>query len=408
MYLTNDEERMFQGEYGPVKEWAMKFMVEYGDALGAERLIPIESAYIAWSFTLEDRLPRNVFRQMAKTEMAVPTYTNCLPDLENASEYGLTDQQVEKQRNLEEAARNIGVMLIGTCVPYEAGWIPVAKTHVASGESSVINFVNSYFNARTLREGYPSKWAAALTGKAPFADLHTDEGRRGDLLVKLNLGSCETSDYDALGYHVGDMPFDVPVFAGMPKRVKIGQLKQMGAALATSGSVGMYHIVGITAESPTVKAAFQGDNPQETVEIGNEELNEAYRRLSTHGDERVNHVLLGCPHYTLEQLMSAAALLRGKRLHRETKLWILVPPSVRCIAERMGLANDVRTAGGSLLTGCWNKGSLTGGMDLRSGMTLVTDSAKCAHYSRSAYPGIDVWFGTRSRCIEAAITGKWT
>jgi predicted aconitase len=246
-----------------------------------------------------------------------------------------------------------------------------------------------------------------MIGKAPYADLHTDEGRKGDLLVKLKTEIHETADYDALGYYVGSIPFDVPVFVDMPKCMEIEQLKQMGAASATSGSVGMYHIVGLTAESPTVKAAFQGNKPQETVTVGDEEIKEAYEKLATYENERVDHVLLGCPHYTLKQLMDAAALIRGKSLHRETKMWILVPPSVRSTAERMGLAQEITKAGASLLAGCWSKGSLTGGMNLRSGMILATGSAKCAHYSRAVYPGIGVWFGTMRQCVDAAIKGRW-
>jgi predicted aconitase len=88
------------------------------------KLISIESAYVAWTFKLEERMPKEVFKNLVKTKMAVPTYTNCLPDLKYQSEYNLTDEQVEKQKKLEEVAKNIGIMLIGTCTPYEAGWMP--------------------------------------------------------------------------------------------------------------------------------------------------------------------------------------------------------------------------------------------------------------------------------------------
>jgi predicted aconitase len=390
MYLTKEEEKIYDGEKGPLYEWAMRFLTAYGDGLKAERLIKVSAAYLAGFETLKWAVGPNLYKEFFKTRMAVPTYC----------------------QGPECTHQDMGVLINDAgCAPYHAGWIPRFGTHVASIESALYVAINSIFGARTHRESYPGICAIALIGKTPYAGLHTDEGRRGNLLVKVKTKLRNPIEYEALGYHVSAFvtDWDIPVFIGTPNDVGIEELKSIGSALQMKGSVGLFHVVGITPEAPTIEYAFGGNKPQETITVGDQEIKEACANLSRGETKDINYVILGCPHYSIKQLGRVADLLRGKKVHEEVKLRIYTAPGVRLIAEKMGIKNTIEDAGGEVCIGCWE-----GGYPLR-GVTVATNSSKCATYNLlygSRLMGEssqlnNIHFGTLERCINAAINKKW-
>jgi hypothetical protein len=219
--------------------------------------------------------------------------------------------------------------------------------------------------------------------------------------VKVETELSTPSDYDALGYFTGALAgIDVPVFTGVTGKVGLEEFKGLGAALATSGGVGLYHVIGVTPEAPSVTAAFQGDTPAETVTFGADELAEAKEHLSTHGPEEVDYVILGCPHLSIKELMDVADLVKGKKVHEGVSLWLLTVPMIRWQAEQMGIRDVIKEAGGNITTVCWSGYTPTP-------KVMATDSAKEAHYAPAHYPKTDFWFGSLEQCINAALTGRW-
>jgi predicted aconitase len=400
MLLTKNEEEMYNGEYGPLYEWAMRFLAAYGDGLNAERLVKVSAACFDYYKTLEWALSdfkqtkSELFKEFFKTRMAVPTYT-CV--------------QFTHAKSIRESYKDMGVFLTASCAPHLVGWIPTFGSHVASIESAAYVYINSVLGARTHRESYPGIFAVALTGKTPYAGLHTDEGRRGNLLVKINTKVLKPHEYDALGYYVGAFTenWDRPVFTGMSNNIDSDELKRLGAAMQLKGSVGLYHILGVTPEAPTFDIVFGGDKPQETISIGEQEIIESCSELSIGGARDVDYVILGCPHYSIKQLARVADLLQGNKIHDNVKFMVITAPSVLYIADQMGIKNVIETSGGKILTDCWQF-SIP-----REGKSVATDSAKCAVFNGLLGTDItgsrknQVRFGSPEECINAAINKRW-
>jgi predicted aconitase len=220
-------------------------------------------------------------------------------------------------------------------------------------------------------------------------------------LINVETKLSNPADYDALGYFAGEIAgIDVPVFNGIKGTPGLEELKGFGASQASSGGVGLYHVVGVTPEAPTVDTAFQGDKPEETVSFTEKDLKETYDTLSTHGSTDVDYVALGCPHLSIKELMKVAELLKGKKVDENVHLWLLTVPMIRWQAEMMGIRDVIRAAGGRIATVCWSSFKPTP-------TVLATDSGKTAHYAPAHYPKADFWFGSLEQCIETALTGRW-
>ena len=298
----------------------------------------------------------------------------------------------------------MGGVACHTCTPYLIGHCPKYGEHVAWGESSAIAYVNSVIGARTNREGGPAALAAAIAGRVPAYGYHLDENRRGQFLIHVRTELSDIADYGALGYWVGTrVESGVPVFTGIPKDVSNDQLKSLGAALASSGAVALFHIVGVTPEAPTLEAAFGGNAPKETWDFGAAEKEAAYGRLSKQQGQPVSLVAMGCPHSSINEIIRVAELVKGKRV--KTAFWMLCAQPVKHLAERSGHAAVLAQAGITLVCDtCPVLGAMAGPMD-KIGMTaMATNSAKLAHYAPGQWK-IPTYYGTTEQCVNAALEG---
>jgi predicted aconitase len=159
-----------------------------------------------------------------------------------------------------------------TCAPYQTEERPAFGQQIAWGESSAIVFANSVLGARTER--YPDLFdiCAAITGRVPAVGLHLEENRRGRVLIQIGdlPDGLRRNDalYPVLGHLIGKEVADrVPVIDGLEVEPTEDQLKALGAAMASSGAVALFHLVGVTPEAPTAKQAFQGYAPERTIDI---------------------------------------------------------------------------------------------------------------------------------------------
>jgi len=305
----------------------------------------------------------------------------------------------------EAFAVSKGVEILKTCTPYLAGNVPAFGEHCAWMESSAVIYANSVLGARTNTEGRESTSAAMLTGKIPDWGLHRDQWRRGTHRVDVRVPVASVMDWGMLGYYTGDVVQEhIPVLTGSMTVPEIVRLKHFGAAASSSGGVEMYHIAGVTPEAPDVATAFGGNHPVEVFEYGPAERRRVYDALNANAsDPAVDYVMLGCPHAALEQIQEAAAMLAGRRLSANTRLWIFTSRAVRAEADAAGLTAVIQAAGGVVLTDTCSAFAQA----LPPGTKVAAlDSAKQAHYL-PAILGVQAWFGTTRECIEAAISGRW-
>lgn len=404
MYLTDEEKRMLDGEQGQPVQTAMEILVALGEIYGAEKMIPVKTAHIA-GLSLKTHgiagmeWAEEIARQGARIK--IPTTMNVI-GVDRSRDLGLPKEWVTNQLRIENAYECMGCHGTSTCVPYYCGFVPRLREHIAWAESSAVVFTNSVLGARDNREGGPSALAAGLTGRTPYHGLHLEENRRGDILFKVSAPLNDIADYGALGSYVGRIiGTKIPVFEGISNPA-IEELVYLGAALASSGGVALFHAVGVTPEAPSLEAAF-GGKKYETVEIGIKEITEGAAKLTSAKDRKVDYVAIGCPHCSLNQLKEIAQLLEGKKVSPDVTLWVHTNAAIKGMARQLGFLAIIEEAGGVVTQDLC---TVLGNPEALGFKTLATNSAKMAFYSPGSN-GFGVWYGSVQKCIETALTGYW-
>ncbi len=344
MHLNREQEEMLNGEQGEVAERLFRLLVRLGEIYGAEEMIPVGSVQVAGVSYKSIGDPGLEFLEDFASKGAkvkVLTYLNPAGmDMENWKEIGFPEDFAKSQIRIMEAFRAMGIVVTATCTPYLAGNLPRFGEHIAWSESSAVSFSNSVIGARTNREGGPSALAAAICGVTPNYGLHLDENRKPDIVVDVTAPLEFNADFGALGYFVGKQVKNAkPYFRGI-KNVNTDQLKALGAAMAASGAVALYH-----AENLTPEARDQDISGLEKIQVGKEELEGTFEKLNT-GD-LPDIVILGCPHASLREIASLADKVEGKTLKRP--VWICTSRVMSEAAERMGFKAIIEKAGGKIV-----------------------------------------------------------
>ena len=372
MHLTNAEERILSGENGEVMERMFRLLVRLGEIYGADRMIPVNSAQVAGvSYKsigdpgvefLEDYAARDA-------KVKIVTFLNPAGmDIEDWQKLNIPPGFAEKQLRIMDAFRKMGIVVSATCTPYLAGNLPRFREHIAWSESSAISFSNSVIGARTNREGGPSALAAALCGVTPNYGLHLDENRKPQTLVEVDAKLEESADFGALGYVVGKQVKNrIPYFKGI-KDADTDQLKALGAAMAASGAVALYHVEGVTPEAHLVET-----EGLEKLSISDKDVNETFLKLSTGKEPDI--VILGCPHSSLKEIMTVSRKLEGKKLKKP--LWICTSRMVKEVANRMGFTRTIEAAGGKVVADTCMVVSPIEDMGYK---TTAVNSGKAANY----------------------------
>ncbi|MFP4001092.1 MAG: aconitase X catalytic domain-containing protein [Candidatus Natronoplasma sp.] len=301
MHLTKEEEMILEGEKGQGPAKAMELLVALGKIYEADKLIPIESAQIAGvSYKTMGDAGLQFIRDFAEiAQVDVKAMLNPAGmDLKDKNYE--SDEFREKQKLLIQAYRKLGVEVSCTCTPYLAGNRPNLGDHLAWSESSAVSFANAVLGARTNREGGPSALMAAVIGKTPNYGLHLKENRSPDLIYEVK----EEVPLSLLGYLVGKKTEDdIPYFKGISP--KEDELKTLGAAMAATGSIAMYHVEGVTPEYEDFEIGGL-----EKVEIGRREIEEVREELTT--EEEPDVIVIGCPHLSKLELHELAEKLERK------------------------------------------------------------------------------------------------
>jgi predicted aconitase len=166
----------------------------------------------------------------------------------------------------------------------------------------------------------------------------------------------------------------------------------------------MYHIMGITPEALSLEQALGGKAPVEVFRYGEAERRATYEKINATGTGAdIQYVMLGCPHYTIEQIWEAAQLIEGRKVHENCELWIFTPRAIKSLADRNGYTEIIEKAGGIIMS---DSCSAMSRAVPKGTQTVALDSAKQAHYL-PAILGVQAWFGTTAQCIDAACTGRW-
>jgi predicted aconitase len=410
MRLTDDERAMLAGERGDAVRRAIELQIKVGDFFGAADFVAIDSAHmmaeiesmgepcLAWVEEMADLGGRAV----------VPTTSNPRSvDVALWEALGQDERQVELELRLTRTLRRLGILTLDTCINYQTVSPPRFGEHVAWGDTGTVIFANAIAGARSNFEGGPVALAAALTGRTARYGYHLPEQRRGTVLVELRDQPACTSDWGALGCWIGRQVNDywqVPVIVGLDVAPTVDQLKQLGASLASYGSLAMFHLVGVTPEARTVDEAFGRRSPERRLVVEPGALKSVYQTFQPER-QRPDVVAFTAPQLSIVELRDLASLLDGRSVHQDVRLLITTNYQNRAAAERLGYATTIEEAGGLLLSGtCFYLMTARELAEKHGWRTIVTDSAKLANIIPGY--GYNPVFRPTDVCVEAAVKGE--
>ena len=417
IHLTDLEKAMLSGEMGPGVRRAMEIIVTLGRIYGAPDLVPVSHVQISGvSYKNLGKAGVEFLRRWAGegARVRVPTMLNPM-GMEEASwrELGIPESFALPQMEVVRAFESMGIQPTLSCTPYFIPQgLPHRGDHVAWAESSAVVFVNSVVGAYTNREGGPGALAAAIVGRTARYGYHVPANRLATHRVRVRARLETMADFGALGYLVGKAIQDgVPYFEDLGEQLPtlpddlseggaaIDRLKTMGAAMAASGSIALYHIARVT---PEAREAGESIVRPDAGLIEIDSLREAYDFLDRSKDvDRIDLVSIGCPHASLVEIKLVADYLKGR--HVRTRLWITTSRHVKELAKRLGLASVIEEAGGRIVA---DTCTVVAPIDSIGVKTMATNAAKTAWYAPS-HSGVAVRYGSLEQCLEAAVTGRW-
>ena len=324
MILTKEQQAILDGERGETMAKVMKTLVMYGDAFEAEKLVPISSKYnhLVTSFGLKVMSP--VYDLMQKLLDA---------DVCSSQKFSVDPRPVDKNvpanflQNLvfnkfmytkqdfyEKQLESLGLMdkdaFTCTCYMDEVGNKPEKGEVLSWAESSAVVYANSVLGARCNRNSGIIDIMGSIVGYVPYFGLLTDEGRRATWVVRVN--TTKKPEAQLLGSAIGmKVMEDVPYVIGLDKWIgdelsdsACAYLKDFGAATASNGAVGLYHIDNLTPEAKEQGEALIAEGAREYV-IDDAELERVQANYPVMWkDENATPKLcfVGCPHLSLSQL----------------------------------------------------------------------------------------------------------
>lgn len=407
--LSPRDEAMLAGDFGPAARMALRILARLAPVYGASELMDITAAHIDSTIYIGEAGLEYAERLASLgARVAVPTTLN----VSGVDEHGWQAWPVPpawaaNARRQMVAYQSMGCVPTWTCAPYQTDHRPTFGQQIAWGESNAIIFANSVIGARTER--YPDLLdiCCAITGRVPAAGLHLIENRAGNVLFALQgLPAALQQDdtfYPVLGHLLGQVAQDrIPVVTGLDVTPTEDQLKALGAAAASSGTVALFHLVGLTPEAPTLAAATQGRAPQQTVTVTRDTLLQARRELTTSAGADLDMVVLGSPHFSLAEFKQLAALLPGQHCHPRVRFLVTSSRAMVHLAAQAGALAPLTDFGGQVTV---DTCILASPMLPPAIHTLMTNSAKYAYYA----PGLlntQVTFGSLADCVRSAVAGR--
>ncbi len=411
MQLTPDEKKMLRGGQGAAVKEALELQIEVGRFFGAKRLVPISNAHMMGDIEVMGDSGKAFLQRMSESgaHCAVPTTTNarCI-DFEYVEKLKQDPDEAAKERQLIAYLRKMDVITADTCINYQTLYQPHLGERVAWGDTGTVIYANSVFGARSNFEAGPAALAAGITGRVAEYGFQLDAHRNGTVLVNVKADLDDLADWGALGKLVGEAHqnyFAVPVFTGIKRRPTADQLKHLGASLASYGSMGMFHMIGVTPEAPTIKAAFGGGKPAAAMTITSRDIARVYAGYSAKNNP-LNLVVFSGPQQSLFEMKNLARLLAGKKIKPRNQLFVTTSNGVKSAARALGYLASIEAAGGIVLEGvCFYILQNIGQMRVENGWSnLVTNSAKLANIIGAHK------FNTILRrtddCVHIALTGE--
>jgi predicted aconitase len=382
--LNAEEQAMRAGEFGPLRQWAIAHQIKVGDYLGADDLVPVGQAHImadteSLGVAGVEWLERWTALPEPQRRVRIPTITDPRgTDFAAAERLKQQPWMLDLERRAIAAFEALGVLMTNTCINYQTIMPPVRGEHCAYGDTGVVIYSNSVCGARSNFEGGPSALSAGLTGRTPRYGFHLDEHRRATLIVEVAATPRDLSEWGTLGGIVGRLAGDywqVPLLVGIERTPNSDEMKHFGAALASFGSVALFHMAGITPEAIRIEDVVPFGCTLPSHDVDEEAIRTFRARYAAEAGEAVDVVVFSSPQLSLLEMRDLAGMLDGRRAM--VPLLAVTSPQVKPDADRMGFTARIEAAGGTVLSGmCFYQSYAREMAEANGWRRLATNSAK--------------------------------
>lgn len=380
MKLTPEQREILEGKQGEVKAKIMETLVRYGDIFDAPELVPVTHGcgHLVTSFGMG--LLKPVFRicdEMIDAGLKVEggftmdprpvDYKNVKCNLLEKAVFNLV--MYGKQKEYEERLTKLGMLpndpFSCACYFKEIGNVPKKGDVLSWAESSAVNYANSVLGARCNRNSGMIDIFGSIIGFVPKFGLLTDEGRKATWKVTLKL--TKMPEAQVLGSAIGmKVMEEVPYVVGLDKFIgtelndeATGFLKDFGAATASNGAVGLYHIDKITPEAKELGEKLLAPAYKEYV-IDDAELERVYKNYPVmwkKPEKEGNLAFIGCPHLSLKQLNEwtdrlESALKAAGRKKVAVRTILCTAPAVKAVFEKTPAYARLMATGAKLTCIC--------------------------------------------------------
>lgn len=409
--LTDGDTCILNGDDGKAAQVAMQITLCMAQIQGANSLIDITQAHIdgcVYNGLSNLKFAEQLVAWGAKVK--VPTTLNAISvDQKQWKAQGIAPEFGQPASDVGDAYVAMGAKKTFTCAPYLLDSAPALGEQIVWAESNAVAYANSVLGAKTQK--YPDflDICIALTGRAPLIGTHMDSARRPAIVIDVPyLTDKDDSFWPLLGYHVGLLACnDIPMITGLESSdPTTDNLKAFSAAFATTSSVPMFHINGVTPEANNATSAntekVADFLPKKTVSLN--DLKHSWNSLNTATTTRVDMICLGNPHFSHTECRYLATLCAGRTKHDHVAVVITLGRAIHQQCENEGITQELRKFGVQfVMDTCWCM--LEEPVIPPSGSVLMTNSGKYAHYG----PGLvkrPIHFGSLADCVNAACTAS--
>lgn len=412
MRLSDIEQAMLQGKLGEPRKWAIEQQMRVGRFFDAEDFVPIAQVHLMADAESLGPMGVEFLEGLAAAspehrKVRVPTITDPRGiDFDAYRRLGQTETMASLERRAIDAFQAMGFLMTDTCINYQTVMPPVLGEHVAFGDTGSTIYANSVQGARSNFEGGPSALAAALTGRTPRYGYHLPEKRHATRVFLLRDRPKDLSAWGALGGVIGrklQSYWEVPAILGVDEPPTSDELKHFGAALASYGTVALFHMIGVTPEAPELPAVIGAETPK-TETISAKDIQAFYAGYGGTGD-KLDVVVFSAPQLSLVEMSQVADLLDGRQVHPETTVLVVTSPEIKAASDRLGLTRRIERAGAIVLKGvCFYQMHAREIGEAMGWKRLMSNSAKLVNII-GGY-GYTPSLGTMAACIDAAVAGR--
>lgn len=411
--LSDEDKQILAGEHGKAAEISMRIVLRMAQLQSAPNLIDITQAHIdgcVYNGLSNLKFAEQLVNWGAKVK--VPTTLNSLSvDQRQWRAQGIDPEFGEPASAVGDAYVAMGAQKSFTCAPYLLGSAPAVGEQIVWAESNAVAYANSVLGAKTQK--YPDflDICIALTGRAPAAGTHLDTGRLPALYIDTQFPEqADDAYWPLLGYHVGLLSGNsIPLIRGLSSsHPTTDDLKAFSAAFATTSSVPMFHMEGITPEAAGVAQRLASSDAKTLPVklISQEDLRASWLSLNTAPSDRVDMVCLGNPHFSYSEVNALNHLCQSRVKSPNVEIVVTLGREIYQQCDDATVIETLKNFGVKfVMDTCWCM--LQEPVIPAAGSVLMTNSGKYAHYG----PGLvkrPMHFGSLEECVDAACNGRRT